>query len=495
MNSTLTLWTAAIALVGFGRSALATGDTPEFLLEWGSNGAAIGQISGPHGIEVDAEGDVYLVDTGNNRIQKFSSDGTFIMTWGSPGSGPGEFNHPHGVGFGPGGDLFVAETGNNRVQRFTSDGTFVTMWGSFGTGNGQFQHTHGLAVDSMGNVFVADRDQDRVQKFTSTGTFILAFGGSGTGDGQFTGTNGVAVDAQDNVFVGDSSPRIQKFTNDGVFITAWGSAGIGDGQFNFPRGLSTDEEGNVFVADRNLSRMQMFTNDGAFLTKWGTPGPGAGEFSFPYALRAAQDDLVYVADSSNHRIQKFHLNRYHSLCAGDGGDQMGCTDCPCGNNAPTGTVGGCLNSASTSARLWASGASSVSLPTGASIDLRFGLEGAPAFAFGVLTSGNGLAPLSLANPCFGLDSGVNSTSLDGLRCAVKNVRRHGGRAANGAGEIGTTNSPWGGDGPPVAGLAVAFGGFAAGSTRFFQVAHRESPLLGCGRGLNTSQAVAVGFTP
>jgi len=292
----------------------AGGDPPEFVLQWGSFGTGEGEFRGMHGVVVDAEGNVYVVDTGNDRIQKFTGDGVFLFQWGGSGSAPGLFLHPHGVGIGPLGNIYVSETRNNRVQKFTSDGVFLTTWGSRGNGDGQFRHNHGLAVDSDGNVFVADRDQNRVQKFTTDGIFVMAWGTTGTGDGQFTGTNGVAVDAEGNVFVGDSSPRIQKFTNDGVFITSWGSAGVGDGQFNFPRGLSTDAMGNLYVADRNLHRMQQFTGTGEFLTKWGSQGFGEGQFNLPYAVRAGGNGFVYVADSSNYRIQKFRVANDPPLC-------------------------------------------------------------------------------------------------------------------------------------------------------------------------------------
>ena len=183
------------------------------------------------------------------------------------------------------------------------------------------------------------------------------------------------------------------------------------------------------------------------------------------------------------------------FCSGDGGDQMGCTDCPCGNNAAPGTVGGCINSAASSTRLFGTGDTSVSLPPNSLTDLRFGLEDAPPSAFCVLNSGDVLAPTNMANPCFGFDTGTQSVSFDGLRCAVQNARRHGGRSADVNGDVGVTNNPWGGEGGPAAGLAVAFGGFMAGQTRYFQVIHRDDPLQVCMRGLNTSQAVQVNFTP
>ncbi len=186
---------------------------------------------------------------------------------------------------------------------------------------------------------------------------------------------------------------------------------------------------------------------------------------------------------------------YASFCNGDGGDQLGCTDCPCTNNALAGSVGGCLNSAGKPTQLAASGSASVSLPTMSTSDLRFALSDAPANAFCILNSGDSIAPGGMANPCFGLGSGVQAASFDGLRCAVMNTRRHGGRSADASGNVGVTNNPWGGEGGPPVGLAIAGGGFLSGQTRFFQVIHRDDPLLSCMRGLNTSQAVQVTFTP
>ncbi len=188
------------------------------------------------------------------------------------------------------------------------------------------------------------------------------------------------------------------------------------------------------------------------------------------------------------------MNQYADLCSGDGGNQAGCTDCPCSNNTAPGTVGGCLNSAGNGARLIASGDPSVSLPAGALADLRFSLLDAPPSAFCILNSGDAVAPQGLASPCFGLNSGVQSAALDGLRCAVQNTRRHGGRSADTNGAVGNSTPAWGGEGNPQAGLAQA-ASFVAGQSRAFQVFHRDDPLAVCMRGLGTSQAVEVTFAP
>lgn len=178
-----------------------------------------------------------------------------------------------------------------------------------------------------------------------------------------------------------------------------------------------------------------------------------------------------------------------TFCAGDGGDQMGCTNCPCGNNAPLGSRGGCLNGALQSAELLASGGAGVT--TG---DLRFELTGGNPGTFALLVSGAARAPGNMVNPCFGFDSGVQSLAFDGLRCAIQSTQRHGIRPMDGNGDIGVTTNGWGPPNAPMAGLA-AQGGFIPGQVRNFQVIYREDPLLQCGRGLNTSNGVTIAFVP
>ena len=190
---------------------------------------------------------------------------------------------------------------------------------------------------------------------------------------------------------------------------------------------------------------------------------------------------------------------FPSHCNGDGGNQMGCTDCPCANNSPIGTIGGCLNSALTSTRLIASGDPSASLPAGSVTDLQFEVEGSPPTATNVLLSGDNVAPTGMMNPCFGLNSGIQASDRDGLRCAVGGLLRHGNRQANAMGEIKDAMGPsrvWGGPTTPNAGIAGQ-AGFVAGQTRYFQVTHRDVDGAVCppGTGLNTSQAVEVTFTP
>lgn len=226
-------------------------------------------------------------------------------------------------------------------------------------------------------------------------------------------------------------------------------------------------------------------------------GPEHGRFGAAVAFDGKRVGVgAWQANSLAGEAFVFHtIDRIpRDLCSGDGGDQMGCTNCPCSNNAPQGTIGGCLNSAGTAARLIASGDHSVSLPSGSTTDLRFSLSGAPAGSFCILNSGHAVGNDVRTNVCFGLNSGTQAIAFDGLRCAITNVARRGGRSADANGDVGVTNNPWGGEGGPPAGLAVADSALA-GQTKYFQVILREDPLLGCMRGLNTSQAVEISFVP
>ena len=106
-----------------------------FITKWGESGKDQRQFFISYGIATDSSGNVYVADTGNNRIQKFSSNG-HITKWGESGSDAGQFNSPSGIATDSSGNVYVADTVNNRIQKFSSNGTFILEWGESGSAAG-----------------------------------------------------------------------------------------------------------------------------------------------------------------------------------------------------------------------------------------------------------------------------------------------------------------------------------------------------------------------
>jgi DNA-binding beta-propeller fold protein YncE len=93
---------------------------------------------------------------GFNHIRKFDSNGKFITSWGSKGSGNGQFNENHGIDIDSSGNVYVVDTRNNRIQKFSSDGTFILKWGSEGCGADEFLIPHDITIDSSDNIYISD---------------------------------------------------------------------------------------------------------------------------------------------------------------------------------------------------------------------------------------------------------------------------------------------------------------------------------------------------
>ncbi len=287
----------------------AASETYQFVTKWGSAGNGIGHFSSPLDVAVDSSGNVYVADSQNNRVQKFSPSGVFITQWGSQGTGDGQFNMTGGIAVDSSGNVYVCDTRGDRIEKFTSDGKFVTQWGSTGSENGQFHAPEGIAVDKSGNVYVVDLNNYRIQKFKSDGTFLLAWGSKGTEDNQFATPNGIDVDPAGNVYViewnGGHGSVVKKFDPSGMFVNKWGSQGSGDGQFDGFMGIAVDSAGNVYVTDYGNNRVQKLSPTGTFLGKWGSVGTGDGQFYNPTGVAVDKSGNVYVVDLGLNRIQKF----------------------------------------------------------------------------------------------------------------------------------------------------------------------------------------------
>ena len=169
-----------------------------------------GMFVWPHGIDVDPEGNIWVTDARGeggkgHQVFKFSPDGEVLLTLGTPGvagDGPAMFNQPSDVVVAPNGDIFVGDghgggQSNDRIVKFSRDGTFLKSWGKTGSGPGEFRQPHGLDFDSRGRLFVADRGNNRIQIFDQEGRFIDQWG-------QFGRPSGIFITENDRLYVADS---------------------------------------------------------------------------------------------------------------------------------------------------------------------------------------------------------------------------------------------------------------------------------------------------
>lgn len=264
-------------------------------------------FNNPDGIAVDTQNNLYVMDSGNSRIQKFDSDGHFITMWGSKGNNDGQFNcSPFCMLTVDGlGNVYVTDNNNSRIQKFDSNGNFLMKWGSFGSEDGQFDVPFGIAVDRQGNVYVGDVGNARIQKFDGTGKFLMKWGSSGYEDGQFSSDLAdIAVDSQGNVYVTDRSNGIYKFNKNGQYLTRLSTCGD-DNVVGSATGVAVDREDNVYFYDLSYNRMCKYDSDGKFLNNWDGSGSPEGAFTAVGGVAVDQYGNIYVGELFDGRVRKF----------------------------------------------------------------------------------------------------------------------------------------------------------------------------------------------
>lgn len=263
-------------------------------------GAADGQIASPRGIALSADG-VFIAERGNNRLQRFTPQGTLVWKVGSSGAGNGQFSSPGGLTIYKD-QVYVADTANRRVAVFNaSNGAFIKNIGEGGSDVNQLQAPVGVALDSGGKLFVADSANRRVQVYERDDSPLRMIGSGGARADLFgvLGPGGVVVDARDSVYASDTSnDRVMVFDFNGKYITAFGGTGSGSGQLKTPLGLALDKNGRIVVADSGNGRVSIFNPDGTFVEN-----KSAGNLLIEPAFVAVDaSGAIYVSDAVTLRV-------------------------------------------------------------------------------------------------------------------------------------------------------------------------------------------------
>jgi tripartite motif-containing protein 71 len=280
---------------------------PSYAGSFGTEGSGTGQLKKPEGIAIDSSGDKWVVDTGNDRIEKFGPTGAFLASYGSAGSGHGQFSSPFTIAINQkSGNVYVSDYGNNRIEELSESGAFIRVFGEAGSGNGQLKNPTGLTIDAKGEVLVCDLNNHRVEVFSETGEYLRQFGSGGTGEGKLEEPGGIVID-EGEVFVSDfGNDRISEFTLTGTFIGQFGVKGKEKAQLEGPIGLAVNPSNNdLFIADYWNHRIDEWTPAGKLLTEFGVWGASGEAFRRPAGVAIASNGELFVVDEENDDVTEW----------------------------------------------------------------------------------------------------------------------------------------------------------------------------------------------
>lgn len=214
-----------------------------------------GIFDNPHGLKLDAQGNIWATDTAAHIVVKMNAAGRIQMVLGVKGRATDWhqaghlrcFNEPNDIAFGPKGEVYITQghgKGESRVMKFDGDGNFLLTWGGEGKGEGQFNQPHAVLVDPKGQVIIADRSNQRLQVFDADGRFLREKKHPGTPCGL-----ALCSDKKHIMMAHGHAGRIMKLDMDLNLLAATGGQGKGPNRYGEAHYLTLDAQDNIYVAD------------------------------------------------------------------------------------------------------------------------------------------------------------------------------------------------------------------------------------------------------
>jgi uncharacterized protein (TIGR03663 family) len=307
------VWSAAYIPLIYDTSA---GPDVEGRLIIGRSGDAPGAFNDPTGVALDGEGDLYVLDSGNGRIEKFSPDGLFIKAAGTVGSGEGEFNQPADLTVDAEGNVYVVDTWNHRVQKFDADLNFIATWGKatrdlLNPGATEVWGPRSITTDAEGNIFVTDTGTHRVRKFSPDGKPLGTVGGWGADLGQFREPVGITFDpASGDILVADAgNARIQRLDAELHPIAAYPIEEWEDLAPTNKPDLAVLPDGRILASDPAHGRILLLDAAGQVIDA--VTSVGGTHLAYPHGIAYdASRQAVFVSEGTADQVRRFPLSDF-----------------------------------------------------------------------------------------------------------------------------------------------------------------------------------------
>jgi phospholipase C len=272
---------------------------PKFRLSFGQQA-----LASPFGVALDPDGDIWVADTGHDRVVEFTPSGHLVTSFGLAASLGGGLDQPEGIALDGAGHIWVADTGHDRIVEFTATGHVLTLLGSSGSGHGQLNQPTAVAVSRSGDIWVADQDNGRVEEFSPDGRYQVSI--------PVPTPAGVALDSRGDVWVSSPSylpgSSVEEFTPAGRQLLSFGTTQAGYGDLGNTGGIAVGPAGSIYVAQPDYGLVSVFSPAGRFSTEFGLQ-PGTGKASenlqFPQGLAVTAQGQVWVADTGDDRMAEF----------------------------------------------------------------------------------------------------------------------------------------------------------------------------------------------
>ncbi|MDZ7262748.1 MAG: NHL repeat-containing protein [candidate division KSB1 bacterium] len=275
-----------------------------FLFSFGSLGSERGQFKEPQALSIDLEGNIYVADTGNNRLQKFDARGNFIKEVGGFGWEKEQFHRPLDVCARSALDVFVADYHNQRIERYDRNLNYISSLYSDEAlpEKLQFGRPCGLGFSGHRELFIVDDENHRILKISSFGVPETSFGDFDWGQGKLDQPVQVEISQEDKIFVSDEAgKRIVVFDYFGNYLTE-----IGTGLLSQPKGLFWDESGRLLVADAGHHQVIIFDGQGSLIGSFASGQKTLLNLQNPVDV-VARKNWVYVLDSRSSSVKVFEL--------------------------------------------------------------------------------------------------------------------------------------------------------------------------------------------